>query len=467
MDEFPIETWFLFYAIFAIVMAGILYVCSRRYDDRAPLLFALGALLNGSGTLAAYLADGLNAYTPPLHMASLTLYVLALAPTVARWSSARITLTVLAVVVIASMFNRFASSTDVSALLAIWSVVCHIACATLTFYTYRHARVRPFAWSVVATFGGSALLWLLLILQAAPGDLLLRFDMHGMEWMLFAAIPLFATARLVSYAALFLALVSDKTEQLTQANDRLEALLRQRQLLVESLLNNPQTSSLGMLSSSLIHELSQSLAAVRLNAEQAHAMTPGSDEVSDIVADIATESRRASDAVHALRNTVPYHAQRPASLSLDGLAEDAVATIRPTARRHGVTLDVHTDSGIRVSGTAAELQQVIINLLNNAVTAVRSPGALGKHVTLAVRRDDTAALIVVRDRGPGVSEQVAPWLFDLFRPHRPSGMGYGLWLSKLLTERHGGRLHYRNEPDGGAVFTVRLDARPDGMPTEN
>ena len=46
-------------------------------------------------------------------------------------------------------------------------------------------------------------------------------------------------------------------------------------------------------------------------------------------------------------------------------------------------------------------------------------------------------------------------------------MGYGLWLSKLLTERHGGRLDYRNEPDGGAVFTVRLDARPDGMPTEN
>ena len=464
MYEFPIQTWFLFYAIFAMVMAGILYLCARRYDERAPLLFALGCLLNGGGILAAFIADGLNVYTPPLHMASLTLYVLAFTPGV---PTSKAVLAVCSVIAIASAATWIAPSTSVSALLAVWSITCHVACAALAFRTYRHSRVRPFAWFVVGTFGGSALLWLLLMLQASPGNFLLRFDLRGTEWMLFAAIPLFATGRIVSYAALFLAIVSDKSEQLEQANARLEALLDQRQLLVESLLNNPQTSSLGMLSSSLIHELSQSLAAVRLNAEQAHAMTPGSDEVSDIVADIATESRRASDAVHALRNTVPYHAQRPASLSLDGLAEDAIATIRPTARRHGVTLDVHTDSGIRVSGTAAELQQVIINLLNNAVTAVRSPGALGKHVTLAVRRDDAAALIVVRDRGPGVSAQVAPWVFDLFRPHRPPGMGYGLWLSKLLTERHGGRLDYRNEPDGGAVFTVRLDARPDGMPAES
>ena len=463
MDEFPIQTWFLFYAIFAIVMSGILYVCARRYDDRAPLLFAIGALLNGGGTLAAFIAGGLNVYTPPLHMASLTLYVLAFTPAVARWTSLKITLTVLAVVAVASIAASFGSPTAVSALLAVWSVVCHLVCATLTFRTYRRSRVRPFAWFVVGTFGGSALLWLLL-LQAAPGNFLLHFGMRGMEWRLFATIPLFATARITSYAALFLALVSDKTEQLEHANSRLEALLHQRQLLIESLLNHPQTSSLGMLSSSLIHELSQSLAAVRLNAEQASCMTRGDDGIEDIVADIASESRRASDAVHALRNTVPYHAQRPASVSLDALAEDAAATIRPATRRHGVTLDVQTGSGLRVSGTAAELQQVIINLLNNALAAVRSPGAYGKQVTLAVQREDDAALIVVRDTGPGVSERVAPWLFDLFRPNRPPGMGYGLWLSKLLTERHGGRLDYRNEPGGGAAFVVRLDARADGMP---
>ena len=398
-------------------------------------------------------------------MASLTLYVLAFTPAVARWTSLKITLTVLAVVVTASMAAWISPPTAISALLAVWSVAGHVTCATLAVRTYRRTRVHRFAWFLVGTFGGSALLWLLLLLlQAAPGNFLLHFDMTGMEWILFAAIPLFATARITSYAALFLALVSDKTEQLEHANSRLEALLHQRQLLIESLLNHPQTSSLGMLSSSLIHELSQSLAAVRLNAEQAICMTRGDDGIEDIVADIASESRRASDAVHALRNTVPYHAQRPASVSLDVLAEDAAATIRPATRRHGVTLDVQTGSGLRVSGTAAELQQVIINLLNNALAAVRSPGAYGKQVTLAVQREDDAALIVVRDTGPGVSERVAPWLFDLFRPNRPPGMGYGLWLSKLLTERHGGRLDYRNEPGGGAAFVVRLDARADGMP---
>ena len=131
-------------------------------------------------------------------------------------------------------------------------------------------------------------------------------------------------------------------------------------------------------------------------------------------------------------------------------------------RRHDVALEVEVQEPVRVMGDAGRTEQVLINLLRNALDAVSA--APEKVVAVTLRRDGDAAILSIRDSGAGIPEHVAQHLFAPFFTTKPSGegLGLGLAISSSIVQAMNGQLTAHNHSAGGAEFVLRLPALRDG-----
>jgi C4-dicarboxylate-specific signal transduction histidine kinase len=121
-----------------------------------------------------------------------------------------------------------------------------------------------------------------------------------------------------------------------------------------------------------------------------------------------------------------------------------------------VRLDLHLNAKIPIQFGAGEIEHILINLLDNALEALKQvPGGQGQ-ITLRTWIETGWVCLAVSDNGPGVPEHLKGSLFDLSQSSKPDGMGLGLWLARYLVERHGGTLQSIVTPSGGACFELRV-----------
>jgi signal transduction histidine kinase len=156
------------------------------------------------------------------------------------------------------------------------------------------------------------------------------------------------------------------------------------------------------------------------------------------------------------------------AVRLGDVARAAVDILRPTAETKKISIDLVIDAVVSVDGDAARLQQIVDNLLTNAIKFTPENG----RITLRVDRTVSEAMITVADTGKGISADFLPYIFDAFRqaetpPSRLAGSGLGLGLTIVhhLVQLHGGTTHAESDGQGrGARFTVRLPAANNGEP---
>ena len=141
---------------------------------------------------------------------------------------------------------------------------------------------------------------------------------------------------------------------------------------------------------------------------------------------------------------------------LGAVAREIVATLADSARRRGVDIEVQALSIPPVMIDRIQIEQVLVNLIRNAIEAMVEQDRGEKHIRVGIREIDDGVEVVVEDDGPGVSSEVATRLFEPFETSKRSGMGLGLWLSRELVHRHGGRLWWDPAAAVGARFIFRL-----------
>jgi PAS domain S-box-containing protein len=169
-------------------------------------------------------------------------------------------------------------------------------------------------------------------------------------------------------------------------------------------------------------------------------------------------SQLVSDIIDASRITAGAYQLEAGAVDLTAVVHAAIDTVRADADARGISIAVAATPGIVVHGDARRLQQVVWNLLTNAVKFGRPGGS----ITLTVAADAGAATIVVEDDGPGIPAEFLPHVFEEFRQADAShtrehgGLGLGLSIARHLVELHGGTIAAGNRAGGGAVFTVRL-----------
>jgi len=228
------------------------------------------------------------------------------------------------------------------------------------------------------------------------------------------------------------------------------------QELQSELVHVSRLTALGEMASALAHELNQPLSAIA-NYLKGSKMLLNREivphvRVAEAVDRAANEALRAGEIIRRLRDFVARGETERRIESLPKLIEEASALALVGAKEHGVRVRFAFDPQIDlVLADKVQIQQVVLNLIRNAVDAMLESSR--RHLTVSVvASDNDMALVSVADTGPGVSGDIAGQLFQPFITTKRSGMGVGLSISRTIVEAHGGRIWVEANDGGGAIF---------------
>jgi signal transduction histidine kinase len=220
---------------------------------------------------------------------------------------------------------------------------------------------------------------------------------------------------------------------------------------------------MSQLASSLAHELNQPLGAILRNAEAGELFlqgpSPDLDELRAILADIRKDDQRAGAVIDRMRALMDQRSseRHPADLGL--LAGDTLTLVRVDAEQRRVRLSLLADPTLPpVHADPVQLQQVLLNLLLNAMDALGDHPPATRLVALRVRPVGATIEVAVSDTGHGIPADQLPRVFEHFFSNKPKGLGMGLAISRDIIVAHGGRLWAENNEAGGATFTFSLPA---------
>ena len=256
----------------------------------------------------------------------------------------------------------------------------------------------------------------------------------------------------------FASIVRDITEQ--RAAD--EALAETRAQLARV----SRAMTLGALTSSIAHEVSQPLAAVLVNAHACRrylsADSVDLDEVSDCLVDLERDAARASAIISRVRTLITRTPAQRSPLDLNDAIGDVIELVRDDITSDGVVLTMELERDLpKVEGDRVQLQQVLLNLIRNGVEAMRDVGDLPKRLVIQSRRSTPSVIEVeVSDSGVGLEPGAEDRIFDAFYTTKTDGTGLGLAMSRGIIEAHGGRLWAATNADGGATFRFTLASAP-------
>jgi signal transduction histidine kinase/integral membrane sensor domain MASE1 len=228
-----------------------------------------------------------------------------------------------------------------------------------------------------------------------------------------------------------------------------------------------RVSTMGELTASLAHELNQPLTAILANAQAARRLLdagpPDVDELRAILSDIVEDDRRAGEVIHRLRDLLLKRETQSRPLDLNLLIEDVVKLLSSDLLIHDVNVVLELAPHLPVvNGDRVQLQQVMLNLLLNAIDAV-ADGADSDR-TIVVRTESQESVHVsVHDAGHGLGPGTHDLVFEAFFTTKSGGMGMGLAIAKSIIEAHGGLIWATDNPSGGATFHFALpsERRPD------
>jgi PAS domain S-box-containing protein len=226
-----------------------------------------------------------------------------------------------------------------------------------------------------------------------------------------------------------------------------------------------RVSVLGELSGAIAHEVNQPLTAILSNAQAALYLLeqdkPDLAEIRDALQDIVQEDNRAGEVVHRLRNLLKKGETRAELVDINELVDQTTTLLRSEmiGRRIVVETDLARDLPA-YSGDSVQLQQVLLNLVINAMDAMASTPAARRLVTISTHARQAGAIeVLVKDRGPGIRPVQEGKLFEPFYTTKEHGLGLGLAICSTIVQAHGGTISLSNNDGGGAIAGFLLPAQ--------
>ena len=225
------------------------------------------------------------------------------------------------------------------------------------------------------------------------------------------------------------------------------------------LTHHARLSVVGEMASGLAHELNQPLAAIVNYSEVAANLVNSPDQLEllkETLDKTVYQAKRASDIISRIRNFARKDETRVEAASINLLVGKALEFVQHRVTTQRTDLEFHALSkDVKVSVCIVQIEQVILNLLLNALDAVMTPGAVVNKIDVSIERGSESVRILVRDYGEGISEAMSRKLFRPFESSKPRGLGMGLAISRTIIEAHKGVLE-KKDVESGAAFEFTL-----------
>src|SRR5882762_4292778 len=261
--------------------------------------------------------------------------------------------------------------------------------------------------------------------------------------------------------------VIERTQQLTVVNEEMRKEMIERQRAEEALQETQadlarvtRAQDMGELVATIAHEVNQPLTAIVTNGNfclrRLDGVTPNLDELRAAIAEIVSDGTRASAVISRIRGLLMKGAFRRTELDINRIIQDVRILLRTELTRGHVSVRADLASGLpRVAGDQVQLQQVLINLIMNAVEAMRLPAERPRRLLIRSAKSTDGVLVQVQDSGPGIEPGLADRIFEPFFTTKAEGIGMGLSNSHSIIESHGRHLSLASSSEG-ALFEFIL-----------
>jgi signal transduction histidine kinase len=444
---------FMFYGILSIAYSVTLLFYFRQQKNRSIENCAIGAFLLGTAailtifraeipTIISYVGANALAYLAYRYFNYSLLNLLGeqshLKPSFLRNLTVFVAYSI-ALYAIGALFNPGYQTIFVCA------VVAYLTCESgfLSLKVFKKTNI-----DLIKVYGilffTTAFLWVARILLVLLDITFVAFDTNIINTIVFIAIFLLAIFRYMIFPIFLLKIAENEKEK----------------LLVDSLVWANKTAATGALSASIAHELNQPLGAVQINSEfmKLQLATGRVDEalLKDLAGKIVADNLRAGSIIQSLRSIFNDENTNATPINLGDIVQSVLQITAPELSRRQINIKLHLDSKTIARVNAPEVQQVLLNILNNAIQALSNVERTDKEITIETAREQESVTLSITDNGPGIPKDQQAKIFELSSSEKRSGMGLGLWLCKQIVTRNHGSIAYQDMPEGGAKFLIRL-----------
>jgi C4-dicarboxylate-specific signal transduction histidine kinase len=232
--------------------------------------------------------------------------------------------------------------------------------------------------------------------------------------------------------------------------------------LESDLANVSRTAIMGEVAASIAHEVNQPLAAIIATGGAGirwldRAVPNIANTRANLIA-ITEQAKKANDVIARVRSLFRNDEQPAELVDLPAMLHEVVPVVGHMFKAHNVKLSIEAPNDLPfIFGDKIQVQQVLLNLIVNAVQAMSNSTVRSLHAAFSYAADDNLVVIEISDTGPGVGQEL-PKIFDAFFTTKAAGLGLGLSISKTIVERHGGTITVNNRGGGGAIFRISLPA---------
>jgi signal transduction histidine kinase len=293
----------------------------------------------------------------------------------------------------------------------------------------------------------------------------LRWATQGTTLLTFFGVGTFYLQRQISERQQMIGALSSKESALSseiEEKNQVQQLLVERDELIQSLISAKKSAEVGALSAALAHELNQPLCAIQLNAEclQMELTSVAANPLikQELISRILADNQRASEIITALRQIFSNTTLVPQRVDLVDTMSSLEKLFLPLAKKENVSIrrNYPITGGCHVLVNPQEFQQVLLNLLNNAVQALSDITDRERCIGITISKTGNRAYLSVADNGNGIDPTTQATIFNLLSSNKYAGMGLGLWLSQHIIERHKGRLYFAAQPGWATTFMIEL-----------